>query len=118
MVSLCVWAVDTRDLEDDQAQLIALEDLFEWTVRGLHNAVDPVSGIPVGLADLELTDAVWTAPPVEGAFGRELVCYFLHHEPIFDKPIDVTTPQPGIARGHVQGGPLAPGPQGQEPETP
>ena len=99
VVSLSVWAVDTTDLGNDELQLAALENLVESTYQAIHNAVDPVSGQAVGLADIELTDAVWNLPPVERAFGRELVAYFIQSGPLFDLPIDYTTPQPAILRG-------------------
>lgn len=106
IVSLCVWGVDTTALDEDEKQLIAVENLFEWAIRAMHNAVDPVSGLNVGLADVELTETIWTKPPVDQAFGQEIVAYFIHHEPVFDVPIDVTTPKPGIERGPVTEGPL------------
>lgn len=98
IVSLSIWAVDTSDTSNDELQLAALENLLDWTYQAMHNAVDPVTGQAVGLADVELTDAVWTLPPVDRAFGRELVAYFELHTPIFDAPVGVTTAQPAIIR--------------------
>jgi len=97
-VSLCVWGVDTTQLDNDEAQYAALEDLVEATYQALHNAVDPVTGINVGLADVVLQDAVFTLPPVELAFGRELVGYFQHKGPLFDVADRIVTPKGAIVR--------------------
>lgn len=98
VVTLSVWAVDARDLRNDELQFAALEDLVEATYQAMHNAVDPVTGINVGLADVVLEDAVWVLPPAEIAFGRELVAYFRHFGPLFDAGDNVVTPKPAIAR--------------------
>lgn len=97
-VTLSVWGVDVEHLNDDEAQFHATENLLEWTYQAMHAAVDPVTGINVGLADVVLKDAVWVIPPVEQGFGRELVAYFEHHGPLFDLPDAIATPQPGIYR--------------------
>ena len=99
VVTLSVWGVDTSDLENDELQLAATENLLESTYQAMHAAVDPVTGVNVGLADVVLRDAVWTLPPVELGFGREFVAYFVHRGPLFDLPIATTTPQPLIVRG-------------------
>ena len=99
IVSLSIWAVDPTDTSNDELQFAALEGLLDWTYQAMHNAVDPVTKKNVGLGDIDLTDAVWTTPPVERAFGRELVAYFLHHGPILDQAVGITTPQPSVERG-------------------
>jgi hypothetical protein len=101
IVSLSIWAVDPSDTSNDELQLAALENLLDWTYQAMHNAVDPVTKTPVGLANLELQDAVWTLPPVDRAFGRELVAYFVAHGPIFDQAQAIITPQAAIERGEV-----------------
>lgn len=98
LVSVSIWAVDPDGPQDDERQLSALENLVDWTYTAMHNAVDPVSGRNVGLADLELVDSVWTTPPVERAFGRELVLFFIQHAPVFDLFIQTTTPKPAIQK--------------------
>jgi hypothetical protein len=92
IVSLSVWAVDTTDTSNDELQFAALENLVEATYAAMHNAVDPVTGVNVGLADINITQAVYTRPPVEGAFGMELVAYFEHLGPLYDNPIGIVIP--------------------------
>jgi hypothetical protein len=101
IVSVSIWGVDTTDTSNDELQFSATEQLLEWTVQAMQSAVDPVTGIAVGLADVEISDAVWTLPPVDRAFGRELVLYFVHHGPLFDAYVEHTTPQPAIIKGAI-----------------
>lgn len=101
VVTVSIWGVDISDPSNDELQLAATEDLFEATIQAMHHAVDPVSGSAVGLADIEITDAQWVLPPVEMAFGRELVLFIVQNGPLFDLPVETTTPQPAIIRGAV-----------------
>lgn len=101
IVSVCVWGVDLTDTSNDELQLQATEDLVELTVQAMHNAIDPVDGVNVGLADIEWSECVWTVPPQDRGFGREWVGYFEHATPLFDATLDTTTPQPAIVRGTV-----------------
>jgi hypothetical protein len=101
VVSVCVWAVDTTDTSNDELQFAALENLWEQTYAAMHNAVDPVSGVNVGLADVDFTDCVITRPPVEMAFGLELVAYFEHKGPLYDNAIATAFPSPLIVRNQL-----------------
>lgn len=101
ILSISIWGVDTSDTSNDELQLAATEQLLDWTYAAMHNAVDPVTGKIVGMLDIELTDAQWVVPPVDRAFGRELVLFAIAHGPIFDLPIGYTTPQAAIERGAV-----------------
>jgi hypothetical protein len=105
VVTCSIWAVDASTpavLQDELAQYVAAVNLLEATYQGLHNAIytDPSdrSKFNVGLADLQLDASLWVSPPSEQAFGRELVVYFTHNGPIFDRAIDITTPKPAISR--------------------
>jgi hypothetical protein len=101
IVSLSVWGVDPSDTSNDELQLAATENLLEWTYRGLHAAVDPVTGKNVGLSAVELQDAAWVAPPVERAFGRELVAWFVHSGPLYDLVPRLTFPTPVLTKGPI-----------------
>lgn len=102
IITCSVWGVDPTKPRDELAEYAATVDLLEKTYQGLHNAVytDPRDGskFAVGLADLQLDGSSWVSPPTEVAFGRELVVFFTHNGPIFDRLIDTTTPQPAIVR--------------------
>lgn len=98
IVSLSVWAVDTTDTSNDELQLAALENLVEATFQAMHNGIDPVSGLNVGLADIEMQDSLIVAPPVEQSFGREFILYFLHKGPMYDAPIPTVVVTPTIER--------------------
>jgi hypothetical protein len=98
-VTCCVWAVDPARPQEEEGQIAATEDLLELTIQALHNAVDPETGTPAGFANLEsFGEPVWTLPPGEAAFGRELVFPFTLDVPLFDQPIQVAYPSPAVAR--------------------
>lgn len=96
VISLSVWGVDTSDTSNDELQLAATENLFEWAYRALHSAVDPVTGQSVGLQQLALQDAQWVLPPVERAFGRELVAWFVLSGPLYDVIPSIGYPAAGL----------------------
>jgi hypothetical protein len=98
IVTLCVWAVDTTDLSSDEKQIAATENLLELTYQAIHNAIDPVTGGNVGLADVQLENAVWVVPPVEQAYGREIVAYFTHAGPLYDRQVAIATPTAVVQR--------------------
>jgi hypothetical protein len=98
-VTVSVWGNDRVEPDDDEAQIEATEALFEWTVRGLHNAIDPVSGRPVGLADIVWQDVNWVKPPSERAFGLEILATFEHQSALFDVPDDLAYPLGVVSRG-------------------
>lgn len=97
-VTLSIWAVDTTNLASEQAQWAALEDLFESTVQAVHNARDPVSGLPVGLADVVWVNTTLNRTVIENSFGFELLVTLTHSGPLFDLPIEQAFPQPSVAR--------------------
>lgn len=96
--TISIWGVDLAKPQDEQAQLEATESLFEWVIRAAHNAVDPDTGDPVGLANIVWGDVMWTYPPGENAFGREMLVTFTHSAVLFDQKIDTTTPHGAVAR--------------------
>jgi hypothetical protein len=91
-VTLSVWGADRINPDDDEAQIEATEALFEWAVRGVHNAIDPMSGRPVGLADVVWKDVTWVKPPSERAFGLEMLVTFEHQAAMFDVAGDLAYP--------------------------
>jgi len=98
LATLSVWAVDPDRPDDEELQIAATEDLLEKAVSAAHNAIDPVTGSPVGLADLIWGDLTWVRPPSDAAFGREILLTFTHGSALFDLPIGIATPQGAVAR--------------------
>jgi len=83
-VQISVWAVDPTGREDESKQIEAVESLFEWTVRAIH-------GSPGAFASLVWGDVTWT-PPIERAFGLELLADLTFRHPIFDSPRELVYP--------------------------
>src|SRR5450432_2740080 len=63
LVLVSIWAVDHQNPHDEEAQLAALEDLFEWVVRAVQY---------VARADAMWGAITWTTTPVELTYGWEL----------------------------------------------
>ena len=108
LVSVSIWGVAAQGytgglgLGDEADQYAATLDLLESTIQGLQNAVwvDPTGKPhPVGLADLRFEQATWVRPPVEMAFGRELLVFLTHNGPLFDVLPGTATPAPAVGRG-------------------
>lgn len=98
-ITVSVWAVDPERPQDEEAQIEATEALLEQTVRAIHNAVDPETKAPVGFANVEQWgDPVWTVPPGENSFGRELTFPIVLLVPLFDQEQDLVKPQAAVAR--------------------
>jgi hypothetical protein len=99
VVTVSCWGVDPERPNDEERQIEATLALREVTVAGLHNAVDPLTGTPVGFANIEeWGEAGWTLPPVERAFGREYTFGLVLLVPLFDAPVGLAYPQPAVAR--------------------
>lgn len=89
VVTVSVWAADTSDLHDEEKQIEAVEDLFEWTMRAVQ-----ASAFNNGLWG----DVIWTVDPTEQVFGRELRASLVFRHPMFDTPNDVVFPQGAITQ--------------------
>lgn len=92
-ITMSVWAVDVTDTHNEELQIAALENLLELAVQAAHSAVDPDTGVNVGLAAIEWGAVRYTIPPSEMAFGKELLVEFVHKCPIFDQPVGLAHPQ-------------------------
>lgn len=79
-----IWAVDKSTaaaVADEELQIQALEDLFEWVVRAVHARAPHV----VDWGDVAIRAAT------ERQFGLELVCTFVFKGPLYDaEPVLVT----------------------------
>lgn len=84
IVTVSVWACDGEHPEDEEAQIEALETLFEWTVRAVHSA-------PGAFANAQWGDVTCT-PIQERQFGRELLVGLTFRQPLFDQPREVVYP--------------------------
>lgn len=100
-VTMSVWAVDTTSTYDEEAQIAAAENLLELAVRAAHNAIDPSTNTPVGVANIEWSSVRYTKPPVNMGFGQEILVEFLQKCPLFDRTVDLATPMPGLNRGKI-----------------
>lgn len=89
LVTVSVWAVDTSDPHDEEKQIEAVEDLFEWTIRAVHAYAH---------ADARWGEVVWTVSPIEHVFGRELRAALTLNLPMFDKPTGLAFPAPAITK--------------------
>ncbi len=92
-VTLSIRAVDKSALDDEDAQTEAQEALVEATLQAVWNAVDPKSGKAVGQANVEdWGPMLWVQPPVQQAFGKELLVGFLLRCVFFDRAQEIVVP--------------------------
>ena len=94
-VTVSIFAVDPTNTTSEEAQNTALENLIEWTIQGLWTATvapQPVGALlanlkapNVGGPSIEWGDSLWMQPPLEGAFGRELLLYITYRTPFYDQ---------------------------------
>lgn len=81
-----VWSYDADNRTDDFEQLVACEDLIEWTKR----AVDSVA-----LANVTWGGVTWTVPG-ESAFGAEALLDLSFTHPLFDVPLERAFPETAV----------------------
>lgn len=86
LLTVHVWAADTTAPNDEEAQIEAVEDLFEWTLRAVHSSAK--NNARWGAVD-------WLVSPVERQLGRELRAQLTFRHPLFDAPQTLIFPQPG-----------------------
>lgn len=91
LMTCSVWAAPppgcSRD--DEEAQIGATEDLFEWALQAVYHS---------GLAAVQPGEAGWTVSPVHTAFGKEMRFTFTLRQDVFDKPRDVRFPGHSVPR--------------------
>lgn len=100
VVTASIWGVDYARIEDEEAQIQATEDLFEWTLRAIQNAVKPVT---IGEqtfythlgADVERGKVTRAYPPLENGYGHELLWRFVLKGPFYDLADPTVVPTPG-----------------------
>lgn len=82
IVTASIWAVDTSDGANEEAQIAAADNLFEMTVQALQQ---------FAAADFVVDGAVRRDPKTSKnlPFGREVLFQFIHREPLFDIPQQV-----------------------------
>lgn len=83
LVTVAVWAVDTDAPNDEEKQIEAVEDLFEWTIRAVH---------AFARNNARWGEVSWLASPIERQFGRELQASLTFRHPLFDSPADRAFP--------------------------
>jgi hypothetical protein len=88
-VVVSIWGADGTKPHDEEAQIEAVETLFEWTIRAVQ---------AFAAADATWGDPTWTTSPIEHAFGRELLVPLTHRETFFDVENPVVTPTPIVNR--------------------
>ncbi len=92
-VTLSIRGVDKSAVDDEDAQTEAQEALVEATIQAVWNAVDPKSGRAVGQANIEdWGPMLWVQPPVQQAFGKELLVGIVLRCVFFDRAQQVVVP--------------------------
>ena len=86
--TVSVWAQDPTDSTNEELQIAATEELFQWAIRAT---------VCTGLAgDITLGgDTSWTVSP-EKQVGRELRFTFTLKQPIYDVPMEAGFARPII----------------------
>ena len=93
LLTLSIRGVDISCPDDERAQTEAMDRLIEQTVQGVWNAVSSYGGgRPIGQANIEWGEATWVTPPVQQAYGKELLVQVLHKEVLFDLAQQVRYP--------------------------
>ena len=93
-----IFAVDRENLQSEEHQTEALEQLVEWAIRASWNAVDPETEINVGGPGIEYGKSILLHPPVQMAYGKELLLQFTFRSPLYDAPQLVVTPTPALGK--------------------
>lgn len=91
-LTLSIFAVDPTNLESEEAQEVALENLTESTIQAMWNAIDPETKKNVGGPAIEWGDYLLLQPPTQMAYGRERLQYLTWRAPYFDLPQTVVFP--------------------------
>lgn len=97
-VTLSIFAVDPEALRDEEAQNTALENLLEFTLQATWNAIDPISQKNVGGPGVKYLDTLIVQPPVQQAYGREILLWTTMQTPLFDQPQQVRVPAPALTK--------------------
>ncbi len=84
-----VWAIDADAPNDEEAQIEAVETLFELTIRAVHDFAK---------VNAQWGDTSWVASTSERQFGRELRAGLTFKHPMFDSPTGVAYPTPAITQ--------------------
>lgn len=99
IVTMSVWAVDASspaNLDNDEAQIAAVENLLEQAIQAVHLAVDPDTKTAVGAGNIHWGGVRWSVANQEMAFGREVLVDFQQSSVFFDRPNTVVYPTPSL----------------------
>lgn len=97
-ITVSIFAVDPTNVTDEEAQNTALENLLESTQQAMWNAIDPISQKNVGGPGIKFLDSLVVQPPVQMAYGREILMWCTMQTPLFDLPEQVRTPTPALTK--------------------
>lgn len=92
VLTVSVWAYDPSAPNDELAQVVATETLFEWTLRAVNASI---------FADAIWGDVTWK-PITERGFGAELFAGLTFRHPLFDAPTETAFPVPAVTRGAIK----------------
>jgi hypothetical protein len=83
LITCAVWAVDTSNLADEQAQITACDNLLEMTLQAIQSFAhaDFVASSVKVKRDVKQSNDM--------PFGYERLFEFVHREPIYDIPQEV-----------------------------
>lgn len=94
--TISIWgAPEITAPSDEELQYERTEDLFEWTMRGIQNALGGQADMPPG------AKVYIRRPPGESGFGTEFLVVTGHDGPLYDVTMPVAFPGPAISKGDV-----------------
>lgn len=94
-ITFCVRGVDPTELENEAAQIEAQENLIESTLQAIRSGINPqATNLPTrpGGANVKFAKAVWVHPPVEFAYGKELLVQATLAANFYDLPQQISFP--------------------------
>jgi len=98
-VTLSIWSPPvTGSREDEEGALAIAENLLEQVVRAVQYVPDPSNPNASISASILWGDVLYKSPPVESAFGVELLVSLIQLVPLFDTTLDVVYPSAVVSR--------------------
>jgi hypothetical protein len=103
-ITFSIFAVDPSDVRNPDVQNAALEDLVEALQQAIWGAIDPTTpagatpGTPPGMAAIEFGDSIVMVPPVEGAYGLELLQQATMLTPLYARTQAVAFPTISLSK--------------------
>jgi hypothetical protein len=97
--TLCVWGYDPAHRESEGHQHNAAWELFEHTLRAMHNATvtdDAGNTLAYGHGAIVWGAFRWTLGSLDDGFGKELLVELVHKTILTEPHVDLAYPQPFV----------------------